>query len=271
MAWLPTASFHLWSLFEPPIGQESLYCDMKRGFSKARSKESEVAALINQNNKYQQIGHLAQRGVYEFHQNNLILNREHGLEKVVEALQLSQETEDTQQRIIDVLKRYQLFPILLGKEILLLIRGDEGVPEPIVIKNGDYRFKLYAAIDCIFREPDGTLHILDFKTGKSDFDLRQGYVYLLAASYLYPNQPAVASFYNLENGKRSTEITATATQLKAIQIEFVQIAKKHQKSLESYRKNPELFAQIFPPNPGYACRNCSFNSICKSSNIEAYV
>ena len=268
MAWLPTASFHLWSLFDPAIGQESLHCDMKRGFSKARSKEPEVAALINKNNTYQQIGHLAQRGVYEFHQNNLILDRENGLEKVAEALQLSQETEEIQQRIIEVLKRYQEFPILLDKEILLLIRGDEGFPEPILIKNGDYWFKLYAAIDCIFREPDGTLHILDFKTGKSDFDLRQGYVYLLAASYLYPNQPAIASFYNLENGKRSTEITATSAQLKAIQIEFVQIAQKHQESLKNYRKNPELFAQIFPPNPGYACRNCSFNSICESSNIE---
>lgn len=160
---------------------------------------------------------------------------------------------------------------MLGKEIVILIRGDEGFPEPILIKNGNYWFKLYAAIDCIFREPDGTLHILDFKTGKSDFDLRQGYVYLLAASYLYPGQPAVASFYNLETGKKSEEITATPAQLKAIQIEFVQVAQKHQKSLESYRKNPDSFAQIFPPNPGLACRYCSFNSICKSSTIEAYV
>lgn len=271
MAWLPFASFHLWSSFDPAIGQEKLHCDMKRGFSKARSKEPEVAALVNQNNQYQQIGHLAQRGVYEFHQNNLILDRENGLEKVVEALQLRQETEAIQQRIIEVLKRYQELPILLGKEIVLLIRGDEGFPEPILIKNGDYWFNLYAAIDCIFRELDGTLHILDFKTGKSDFDLRQGYVYLLAANYLYPNQPAVASFYNLENGKRSKEITATSAQLKAIQIEFVQIAQKHQKSLKSYRINPDLFAQIFPPNPGEACRNCSFNSICENSTIEVSV
>jgi len=40
-------------------------------------------------------------------------------------------------------------------------------------------------------EPDGTLHILDFKTGKSEFDRRQAYVYLLAAKYLYPNRSAV--------------------------------------------------------------------------------
>ena len=137
MAWLPFASFHLWSSFDPAIGQEKSHCDMKRGFSKARSKEPEVAALVNQNNQYQQIGHFAQRGVYEFHQNNLILNRENGLEKVIEALQLRQETEEIQQRIIEVLKRYQKFPILLDKEILLLIRGDEGFPAPILIKNGD--------------------------------------------------------------------------------------------------------------------------------------
>lgn len=247
MAWLPFASFNLWSLFEPAIGQESFHCDMKRGFSKARSKEPIIKALLDKNNKYQQIGVLAQKGVYEFHRNNLILNQENGLEQVAEALHLNQETEEIQQKIVDILKRYQEFPFLLGKAIVLLIRGDEGFPEPILIKNGDYWFKLYAAIDCIFREPDGTLHILDFKTGKSEFDLRQGYVYLLAASYLYPNQPAVASFYNLETGKQSDKITATSAQLKAIQIEFVQIAQKHQKNLSNYRKNPDLFAQIFPP------------------------
>lgn len=271
MTWLPYASFHLWSLFEPAIGQESLHCDMKRGFSKARSKEPAIAALLKQNNKHQQIGHLAQRGVYEFHQQNLVLDREQGLEKVVEALQLSQETEEIQKRIIGVLKRYQEFPILLDKELVILIRGDEGFPKPILIKYGNYCFNLYAAIDCIFKEPNGTIHILDFKTGKSDFDLRQGYVYLLAASYLYPNQPAVASFYNLENGKHSKAITATPTQLKAIQIEFVQIAQKHQASLNKCRNNPELFAKIFPANPGYACQNCSFNSICENSNVEVSV
>lgn len=94
MKWQPYASFHLWSLFEPAIGQERSHCDMKRGFNKARSKEPEVKALANQNNQYQQIGHLAQRGVYEFHQQNLILDRENGLQKVVEALQLSQETKE---------------------------------------------------------------------------------------------------------------------------------------------------------------------------------
>jgi len=271
MAWRPFASFNLWSLFEPAIGQESFHCDMKRGFSKARSKEPVIKALLDKNNQHQQIGQLAQRGVYEFHQNNLILDRENGCEKVVQALSLNQETEEVQQKIIGILKRYQEFPVLLDKDIVDLKRGNEGYSEPILLESGNYRFNLYAATDCIFREPDGTIHILDFKTGKSEFDLRQAYVYLLAASYLYPNQPVIASFYNLETGKQSDRITATSAQLKAIQIEFVQIAKKHQKELESYRRNPELFAQIFPSNPGFACRYCAFSSICKNSTIEVYV
>ncbi|KJH71993.1 PD-(D/E)XK nuclease family protein [Aliterella atlantica] len=271
MAWRPSASFHLWSLFEPAIGQESLHCDMKRGFSKARSQEPAIKALNETNTKQQQIGHLAQKGVYEFHQNNLILDRANSLQQVTEALSLNQEPEEVRQRIISVLKRYQEDPILLGKEIIRLSRGDEGIPKPILIEYSKYQFNLYAATDCIFREPDGTLHILDFKTGKSEFDLRQGYVYLLAASYLYPNQPAIASFYNLENGKRSAEIAATPIQLKAIQIEFSKIAQKHQKNLASYRKNPDLFDQIFPANPGSACRSCSFNSICNYSVIEVSI
>ncbi|MHC5829641.1 MAG: PD-(D/E)XK nuclease family protein, partial [Nostoc sp.] len=122
-------------------------------------------------------------------------------------------------------------PILAEKKIIQLSRGDEGFPKPILIKQGNQSFNLYAAIDCIFAEEDDTLHILDFKTGHSDFDPRQGYVYLLAASYLYPHQKAVASFYNLESGKWSELISPTSNTLKAFQIELALIAQRHQEDL----------------------------------------
>lgn len=268
MAWLPFASYNLWSLFKPAVGQESWHCDMKRGFTKARNKEPAIAVLLKQDNTHQRIGHLAQRGVYEFHQDNLLFSRSNAVERVAEILQLSQELDEVQQRVIAILKKYQEHPILFGKEIIALSRGDEGFPEPILIKHGNYSFNLFAAVDCIFEESDGTLHILDFKTGKTAFDRRQGFVYLLAASYLYSQQSAVASFYNLESGKWSKPISATPTQLNAIQIEFVQIAQQHQKDLKHHRQNPNYFAQIFPPNPGLTCRYCPFNSICQFAVSE---
>ncbi len=95
------------------------------------------------------------------------------------------------------------------------------------------------------KQPDGTIHILDFKTGKSDFDRRQAYVYVLAASYLYPQQPSVASFYNLETGLASEIITATPEQLKFVQIELADIAKRYELERMHHGKNPNDFAKIF--------------------------
>ncbi len=266
--WLPFASYNLWLLFWPPIGQESCHCDMKRGFTKARKQEPQVAELLAQDNTPQLIGHLAQRGIYEFHQNRQVFYCKDGVEQVAQILQLNEQPANVQQRVIKILKNYFDNPILLGKNIIQLNRGDEGFPEPILIQQGSYIFNLYAAIDCIFEEQDGTLHILDFKTGKTDFDRRQGFVYLLAASYLYPQQPAIASFYNLETGKWSERITATPAQLNAIQIELVRISGQHQKDLRCYKQKPAEFKRIFPPNPGYSCQFCPFSRICEFSVSE---
>lgn len=262
------ASYNLLSLYSPPVGLEHLHCDMKRGFAKARKREPLIAELLEQDNPYQRIGLLAQRGVYEFHQDPLMLYRKNIVETLTEILQLNQEINLVQERVISILENYHKNPILFGKNIIKLCRGDEGFPEPILIQQGNSLFNLYAAIDCIFREEDGTLHILDFKTGKTDFDQRQAYVYLMAASHLYPQQKTVASFYNLETGKWSNPITATSKALIAFQVEMALIAQRHQKDLQRYRNNPAGFSQIFPPNPGVACRYCPFNSVCKFAISE---
>lgn len=261
------ASYNLWSQFQPPVGQEHFHCDMKRGFARVRKKEPEVAALL-QDNTSQRIGLVAQKGVYEFHKHPQMLSRENAVEQVVEILQLNQESVEIQQRVIFILKNYHQHPFLLGKKIIKLSRGDEGIPEPIIIQQGNDKFNFYAAIDCIFQESDDTLHILDFKTGKSDIDRRQAYLYLLAASYLYPQQKAVASFYNLETCEHSEPISADGDTLEAFAIEMEIIAKKHQEEKKLYNYHRVEFSQVFPPNPGISCRYCSFQSICKFSVSE---
>lgn len=265
--WRPFASYNLWLQFAPPIGREHLHCDMKRGFARARKKEPQVAALLEDTGS-QRIGILAQRGVYECYCNPEVLSRIDAIEHLAQALQLHQEVPEVQSRVITILAKYCDTPLLSGKNIIKLSRGDEGVPEPILLQQGSYQFNLYAAFDCVFTEPDGTLHILDFKTGKSDFDLRQAYIYLLAASHLYPQCRAVASFYNLETEKQSTPITATAQTLEAFQIELALIAQRHQQDLQSYRRNPVEFRRIFSPNPGFICRHCQFNNICQFASSE---
>lgn len=62
--WLPFASYNLWSLFAPAVGQEHWHCDMKRGYAKVRKREPDVATVLAEDTVPQTVGLLAQRGVY---------------------------------------------------------------------------------------------------------------------------------------------------------------------------------------------------------------
>ena len=260
------ASYNLWSLIAPASGQQRWHCQMKRGFIKARQDDPKVKALLKAKvTASQRIGLLAQKGVYEFHHNRNLLNSVDGVEKVARLLKLGNLTDEIQQRVRQILQKYQDAPLLLDKRIMLLTRGDEGFPKPIFIEREHYNFRLYAAMDCVLNESENTLHIIDFKTGKSPFDRRQALVYLLAARYLYPKYQAIASFYNLEMGKKSHVITVSTSELKLIEFHLGYIAEKHQKDLQQYRQNTENFSNIFPANPGYHCRFCPFQSICEFS------
>lgn len=263
----PFASYHLWSLVVPAVGQERWHCQMRRGFVKAKQKEPLVKSLLAHASIPQRIGLLAQKGVYEFHHHQF-LTQPDGVEKVAQLLKLSKLTAEVQQRVIQILKNYHNHPFLAGKQIIELTSGEEGFPKPILIEQQNYRFRLYATMDCVYAESDQTLHILDFKTGKSAFDQRQALVYLVAARYLYPHQQAVASFYNLEQCKKSTLIRVSSNQLDAIETQLAIVAQRHQKDVLQYKQNPSNFSKIFPPNPGYHCRYCPFHSICEFSTFK---
>lgn len=262
------ASYNLLNLHSPPPDKEYWHCDMKRGFIKARKRHPQVKALLNQDNVAQKIGLLAQKAVYEWHQNYVTSPADNLVFKVAEILDLDQELPSVKKRVSLILEKYHKNPILLAKKIIKLSRGDESFPEPILIKKSNYVFNLYAAIDCIFEEEDGTIHILDFKTGSSNFDRRQAYIYLLAAQYLYPHRQAVASFYNLEIEVWSEKITANSVKLEALEEQLIKVSKKHQKELKAYGNYDQNFQQIFSPNPGFACNYCPVNSICPFSTIK---
>ncbi|WP_319421973.1 PD-(D/E)XK nuclease family protein [Pleurocapsa sp. FMAR1] len=261
--WRYNVSYTSWSQISPPIGKEHWHCDRKRGYSRARKKEPLIKELVNVDNTAQKIGHLAQRGVYEFHQNIQLLSEPDGVRKVAEMLRLSQESDEVRERVESILDNYYQKPILLDRNVAELSRGDGSYPKPIPIKYGNLTFALYAAFDCVLLEPDNTIHILDFKTGKSDFDLRQAYVYLLAAKHLYPNHKAIASFYNLEKQVASEPRSASPQAIKSMYIELSSVAKKLQQDLQRYKRNPDLFDRIFPANPGFSCKYCAFNSVCE--------
>lgn len=211
---------------------------------------------------WQKVGTLAQQGVYEFHQDPLLLKHPRGCEQIADRLYLYYEMAVVRDRVMKILQQYQAAPWLLGQDLIVLNRGDEAIPPPIEIQVADQHFHLFAAFDCIVRLSADRLEIIDFKTGLADFDARQADVYLLACSYLYPNFNAVASFYNLETMTRSESISATPQQLEQTALKLAQIAKIHQQQLEDYQSDPDSFDRLFPPHPGHHCRSCSFNYRC---------
>ena len=211
---------------------------------------------------WQKVGKLAQQGIYEFHQYPLLLKHPRGVDRVADRLYLYYEILPVRQRVLRMLQQYQLDPWLVDKDILVLNRGDETLPSPIDIQVEDYHFQLFAAFDCLVRERDGRIHIIDFKTGQADFDRRQAYVYLLAIGYLYPDCDAVASFYNLETMTRSELITTADNRLDSIARTLTRIAKLHQQQLQEYQLNPDCFDRLFPAHPGLHCQYCPFNYRC---------
>jgi PD-(D/E)XK nuclease superfamily len=262
------ASYHLWSQFEPAVGWEDSHCQMQRGWrwtQKSTERELQVPPLTE--TIWQKVGNLAQQGVYEFHQDPLLLKHPRGCEQIADRLYLYYELAVVRDRVIKILQQYQADPWLFGQDLLVLNRGDEMIPPPIEIHVAGEHFHLLAAFDCVVRLSANRLHIIDFKTGLADFDLRQADVYLLACSYLYPDFDAVASFHNLETMTRSELITATPERLGQTALKLAQIAKIHQQQLRDYHSNPDLFDRLFPPHPSSHCRYCPFNYRCTYATI----
>jgi len=271
--YLPYISYSIWREFAAAIGSEIFHCDMKRGFARARKKEDRVQALLAEEKDAFKIGHWVQKGIYELHQNSALLDNPLGVDILKDNLtykkiRFTDESPELQQKVIDILKRYQQKPILNNQKIIEFSPGDEAGFTSILLQERDYQFRLFYAFDCVIEKENETIHILDLKTGKSGFDLRQGYVYLLAASQVYPKRNCVASFYNVETEEASEILSLTPEQLYSCKLELAKIAKLHQEQLKKYRFNQDLFARIYSPNPGLACRFCQFNSICNFSVIE---
>jgi hypothetical protein len=260
---LEFASYNLWSQFEPALGWEDTHCQMQRGWRWTQKPRTDNPQLPQfQETIWQKVGKLAQQGVYEFHQDPLLLKHPRGSDRVADRLYLYYEIAAVRERVMTILRQYQTNPWLVGQDILVLNRGDEPMPAPIDIHFTGATFQLFAAFDCIVRSSDRQIQIIDFKTGLADFDRRQADVYLLACKYLYPDVEAVASFYNLETMTSSELITATPDRLDEIACKLAQIAKLHQHQLQEYQLDPNCFDRVFPAHPGTHCRACDFNYRC---------
>jgi hypothetical protein len=269
------ASYLIWSEYVPQAGKEEYYCHLKQYWNRIKKNDPRVKPLTV-DTPQQLLGKLAQRGVFEFHQNPDLLRSDQGVQRVIELLELNKQPAELQDKVKEILIKYQEQPVLLGKKILLFNPGNTNeIPKPIIVTQGSYKFNLYANFDCLLQENDNSIHIVDLKTGHhlqtqtglSNYDNRQAHVYLLAASYLYPNTKAIASFYNLETQQWSRQYHQTPSLLATTSEKLAIVAKRHQQDKRNLASNPESFARIFRPHTGLACQYCQFTSICAFADL----
>ncbi|MFB6276991.1 MAG: PD-(D/E)XK nuclease family protein [Halothece sp.] len=259
-------SYSLWLQFQPKLGWEEYHCHRKRGFARARGKEAGIAELRQQDTTAQKIGKLAQQAVYYLYHYPEYLNQE-GINFIANHfLQLEQETKEIQNRISAILEEYLYYPFLQNKKVLSLTSGEESQPSFVYIGTAYPKVKLSFVYDCIIQKADNHIHIVDFKTGKTQFqpDLRQAFVYLVAARHLYPNYTVTASFYHLEFAQESEIYSATEEELELITNQLQRVAQNHQRELKAYHQSPDQFNHIFPATPGKVCNHCPFTSVCET-------
>jgi len=109
-------------------------------------------------------------------------------------------------------------------------------------------------IDRVDELPDGTLEIIDYKTGqiknKLEFkDKRQLILYQLFLEEFLGQKVGCLSYYYLESGEKLS-FMATEKEITKLQLEI-------RKEIEAIKKRD------FAPTPSMMCKFCDFNSICE--------
>ena len=148
-----------------------------------------------------------------------------------------------------------------GKEILKNFWQrwlDEGTPEILFLEK-NFTFKIgdgviKGAIDRVDRLSDGTLEIIDYKTGnpkeKLEYtDKRQLILYKIFLEEFLGTKVSLLSYYYLEGGYKTS---------------FVAKDKDVEKlRLEVLAEIAEIKKSNFPPNPSELCKYCDFRDICQ--------
>jgi len=121
-------------------------------------------------------------------------------------------------------------------------------------------FVLSGAIDRVDRLPDGSVEIIDYKTGQSKERLeadnkRQLLIYQLAAAQHLKEKVSKLTYYYVEDGKKLSFLGKTE--------DLEDIKEKIITTIEKIKQSE------FTPTPSpQMCKFCDFNKICEFSQIK---
>lgn len=138
-------------------------------------------------------------------------------------------------------------------------RYQEDKPAAVLMLEKRFNFKIakeliHGAIDRIDLLPDGSLEIIDYKTGKTKESLqfkdkRQLILYQLFLEEFLSKKVSRLSYYFLESGKKLS-FTATDKEVTKLRLEVIS-------EIEAIKKRD------FKAKPSMMCSYCDFNSICE--------
>lgn len=148
-----------------------------------------------------------------------------------------------------------------GKEALVsFYKNYQANTKPkIILLEKNFSFKLGSdiirgAIDRVDELEDGTLEIIDYKTGKDKDklafkDKRQLILYQLFLEEFLRKKVSKLSYYFLESGRKDSFV-ASEKDITKLKLEITEEIKNIKK-------------REFPPKPSMMCSFCDFNSICE--------
>lgn len=153
-----------------------------------------------------------------------------------------------------------------GKKILKEFYSEKSWSIPKMLEVGFHLnfggVKLRGQIDRIDQLPDGSVEIIDYKTGEPKMkekmtleDKEQLLIYQMAAEKFLKERPSLLSFYYLDGNTKISFIGSVE--------ELNKLENKVLKDIEEIRNSS------FPPKPSsFNCRHCDFKDICEFADLS---